>query len=59
MEGLHPVLLPAGPAHRPHLHLPRADEQGVQAPRPRHRGRLRRTVRRGAAADPSLVSNSS
>ena len=41
VEGLHPLLLQAGSPHCVNLHLPGADEQAVQGPRPGHYGRQR------------------
>ena len=45
MERIHPVLLPSGSSHRPHLYLPRADEQAVQGEGPGDQGRLRGIVK--------------
>lgn len=48
VERLHAVLRPPRPPHRPHLHLPGADEPPVQEPRP---GPLTRAVQRLATID--------
>merc|ERR1712179_174234 len=45
VEGVHAFLLPAGPSHSPHLHIPRTGKHRLQAPRPRYQGRQWRTVR--------------
>jgi len=44
VEGLHAVLRPTRAAHRPHLHLPRADEQVLQARRVGGHVRRRRRI---------------